>query len=157
MSKCIDSISQVLKKRGSNWEIITPNAILRQFLDGDYQFWVTARGRCGDILECSGGNLHNWEVVGDEIHLSCQYLNGDEICRIQNTVLWEVIERLAISRHLREKFAEAEKRWAEHHAAWTQDPSSCTRGCQHSLWDQHRELRAAMQAKDIPFSFIEEN
>jgi hypothetical protein len=135
---------------------------LKDFLSqgGDYSFWVTARGRSHDILQCGGGNAYHWSLVNkDTVHIEFQFGTKKELpCRIRLEVLWEAIERLAASRHLREKYLAGEQEYEEHHAAWLASGQTSCKRCggqgHHQDWEQEKAARAAIRAQDIPFKFV---
>jgi len=156
----ITDVNQVLKQRGQSWEIITNDLSLKGFLSegGDYSFWVTARGRCHDILECGGGNAYHWSLVNkDTVHIKFQFGTKKELpCRIRLDVLWEAIERLAASRHLREKYLAAEQEYEVHHATWLASGQLPCKRCSdhHQVWEREKAARATFRAQDIPFQFV---
>lgn len=154
----ITELTQVLRPKGRNWEIITDDTILKDFLDkySDYSFFVTARGRCHDIFECSGGNAFNWTLIDkDIVHIDFQF-DDEDPCRIQLNIFWGIIERLAVSRGLREKLLVAEQEYEQHHTSWIQGNRKSCKRCgnnAHEIWEKDRLARNARRAQDIPFQF----
>jgi hypothetical protein len=151
---------QVLKQRGSGWQVLDVHPTLSIFLSdgGDYSFWVTEDGRDDTILsECGGGNATWWELIDeDTVELTFQWgsADGDPV-RIKRDVLWTVIERLTTSRHIRERLHQIAVEWKKHHLAWLEDPRICPldrsrKNCSdsmHEAWERDRAERERWRAR----------
>jgi hypothetical protein len=96
----ITDIKQILRKRGRGWQIVADNWILKEFLKGDYLFWIDSDLLAPDysIEETCGGNIIWWSFVGDEVHLQFQLDDPDDpanICKVKKDVLWDAINKKA--------------------------------------------------------------
>jgi hypothetical protein len=155
----VSSIDEVLRQRGSGWEVITTHVALAELLreGGDYECWITEDDPDVDVAASGGGNASWWDRVDPEtIEVRFQWgsPSGDPV-RIPVDILRDVIERLAASRHVREKYRRSAADWDRHHRAWLIDRRSCPadatrKNCSnatHVQWEESRPERQRLRAE----------
>lgn len=94
----IESIDDIIRRKGDRWHVITSDPVLRSFLapGGDYTFLARNPGVL-DEPEPSGGNAISWEAQDDVVVLTHDFVPR-AVCRIRRPVLERAVALLARAR-----------------------------------------------------------